>query len=175
MPKHIVKAGGFTGTPSSVVIDVYDDEAPAVLLATIPNANITRVAATDVYVCNLKTITPNIGLPEDGSLTEKFYTLIWRDDTGVKIIGDYAARGFLWAPDGSSREIRETPIYPSATVPSRGITQNVIDAGKPSYMKVELAPDLDFATPTLTYYLIFAYDSDGRVASRTPSLTPPSP
>lgn len=175
MPKHIIKAQGLLGTPSSVVIDVYDDENPGVLLATIPNANIQRIGATATYVCNLKTITPNISLPEDGSTAEKFYTLIWKDSTGIEIVGDYAARGAFGAADGSGKDVKETPIYPSTTVPSRGITQNVIDAGKPSYVKVEVAPDLDFATPASTYYRIFHYDAEGRVSSVIPSLSPPSP
>ena len=174
MPKQIIDAAGLFGTPASVQIEVYDEESPGALLATIPNVNIQQIAATDAYVCNLKTITPNIGLPEDGSATERRYMFVWKDNSLARIPSSYRASG-LAADQDARRWRRETPIYPSTTVPSRGITQNVIDAGKPSYIKVETAPDLDFASAPDLWYEVFVYDVQGRVASRTPSLTPPSP
>jgi hypothetical protein len=52
----------------------------------------------------------------------------------------------------------------------------VIAAGKPSYMKVELSPNIDdFTTPAFTYYEVFYYDTAGRVEKRQPSSTVPNP
>lgn len=172
MPKHIVKAAGLAGNEASVIIEVYDDENPGSILATIPHADIERVGLSNTYVCDLKALSVDIDLPEDGSLAEKFYTLIWKDDTGVDVVGDYQARGYIWPIGDKPREI---PIYPSTTVFSRGITQNVIDAGKPSYIRREYAPDGDFDNPALVDYEIFEYDAQGRVSKKTPSATPPAP
>lgn len=66
-----------------------------------------------------------------------------------------------------------TVVYASSTVPSRGITAQVIAARSPSYIKHEVK--LDGGSVVFTWYQVFYYDSAGRV-SRTPrTLTPPSP
>lgn len=174
MPKHVVHAGGLAGTPASVVCDVYDAESPGAVLATIPNSDIDQVGSSDIFACNLKLISVDIGLPEDGELVERLYILVFRDDVPIKVSQLYSATG-LGTGEAGAAGTRETPIYPSTTVFSRGITQNVIDAGKPSYIKVEIAPDGNFAAPARTFYWVFAYDEQGRVASKTYSDIPPSP
>ncbi len=175
MGSEIIRAGGFSGTPASIVIDVYDEANPGTLLATIPNGDISQIGSEDIWICDLRAITPNIGLPEDGAVEQKSFTFIWRDDAGTRLSHAHEVHGVDARLEVSRRYRRETPIYPSTTVPLRGITQNVIDAGLPSYVKVEVAADLDFATPPATYYDVYTYDSSGRIATRTPALTPPSP
>jgi hypothetical protein len=175
--KHIAIAGGLTTpNPTSVVVDVYSELGA--LLATIPNADVDRVGSTDVYLCDLRaaSVAGSLALPADGKHEEKTYLLIWRDDqsNAISAVERVSGTAGRLAIDRMFR--RETPVYPSTTVPSRGITAAVMAAGKPSYMKVELSPDIDdFSDPAFTYYEVFHYDDAARVEMREPSSTIPNP
>lgn len=176
--KHIALAGGLTGTPSSVTVDVYGEDDPSTKLATIPNGDVSRVGTTDVYQVDLRnnTVTASLLLPKDGEHLEKVFTLVWADDAPSSILSTERVSGVNTRQQLDRRFRKETPVYPSTTVPSRGITVAVISAGNPNYLKVEESPDPDdFSTPISTYFEVFAYDSQGRVSSKTPSTSVPSP
>ena len=175
--KHIAKAGGLTGTPTSVSIAVYDEDTPGSLLATIPNADIQRIGTEDVYQVDVRasSVAASLLLPKDGEHLVKVYTFVWTDDAANKTFTTERISGLDARTALDRRYRKETPVYPSTTDPSRGITSAVIAAGKPSYLKVEESPDPDdFSVPVATYYEIFAYDASGRVSSKTPSTTPPA-
>lgn len=172
---HYVKACGLTGTPSSVVADVYVDSAPGSILATIPNGDVDRIGTTDCYQADLATTGAAIGYPNDGDPTEKSYTVRFRDDaTNVVSLTEVVA-GIVGPDAKSGRCERATPIYAASPIPERGITQQVIAQGKPSYMKIDVDCSGAFSAPPVTYYEVFRYDGSARVESRTPSATVPSP
>lgn len=174
--QHIASAS-MTGTPASVTVDVYDASNPTAKLATIPNSDVKRVGTETTYTVDLRnnSVVSSLGLPADGSHEMKDFVLIWKDDVtsfavAERVLGT-ASRESL---DRTYR--KETPIYATAPVPTRGITQAVINDGKPSYIKVELSPNVDdFSSPAETYYEVFKYDSLGRVESKTPATAAPNP
>ena len=176
--KHIAKAGGLTGAPSSVNIDVYDEDTPGALLVNIPNADISQVGTTDVYQVDLRntSVTATLALPKDGEHKERAYTLVWKDDAANAKFATELVNGVASLRSVDRLFRRETAIYPTTTIPSRGITEAVRGAGKASHLVVDLSPDPDdFSTPAFTYYEILVYDGLGRASTRTPSTTPPNP
>ena len=68
-------------------------------------------------------------------------------------------------------------MYATAVIPSRGITQALINAGKVSYMKVEVDCSQAFSGGSIvkTYYRVFFYDTVGRVIDAKPQNTVPNP
>ncbi len=174
---HFAKACALTGTASSVVVDVYDDLSatnPTPILATISNASVKRMGATDCYRVDLSTVA-GIGYPGPGDPTERHYTLVFRDDAGSAIKITESVGGTAGPHPPSFRCARETPVYASVPIPSRGITSTVIANGNPNYVRVDVDCSLAFAGAEYTFYYVLAYDGSGRVASRTPSTTVPSP
>lgn len=167
-----VQAAGLIGSAGSVVVDVYDAAAPGALVATIPNGSVSRLGTSDTYQVNLAVIA-GIGYPAAGDPREKHYVLNFRDDASSSSWVSKTVLGLAGAHALSGRCERATPVYPDIPIPSRGVTQAVINAGKPSYVKIEVSAALDFETPDLTYYEVYRYDSSGRVLSRTPSTTIP--
>lgn len=172
---HISKACGLTGTDTSVVADVYADASPGLLLATIPNGDVTRIGTTDCYQVDLATTGAAISYPGPEDATEKGYTLIFRDDATNYVEATELVLGVAGADAKSGACEKVTPVYPTVSIPSRGITSQVIAQGKPNYMTVEVDCTLAFSAPPVTYYEVFAYDIQGRVEHRTPSATIPSP
>ena len=176
--KHIALAGGLTGTPSSVTVDVYGEADPSTKLATIPNGDVSQVGTTNVYQVDLRgtSVAASLLLPKDGEHLKKVYTLLWSDNAANEIVSQERVSGVSTRQQLDRRYRKETPVYPTTAVPSRGITSTVIAAGNPSYLKVEESNDPDdFSSPVGTYYEVFAYDTLGRVSSKTPSTTIPSP
>lgn len=171
---HFVKACGMAGTPSSVVVDVYSDLSPGSVLATIPNSEVTQIGTTSCFQANLATTAAAIGYPDASDPAEKHYTVVFRDDLLTEIYLTETVSG-LAGSEAYQMCARETPIYPTAPVPSRGITIQTIAQGKPSYFKVEIDCSGSFAAPPVVFYWTFDYDVDGRVSKKTPSASPPSP
>lgn len=172
-PDYFIKACGMTGTPSSVVVDVYDDANPGVLLATIPNVDVSPAGPTGCYLANLATTSATIGFPSAGSGDQKNYTLHWRDDAASSVLATETAFG-LAAVGGVSGFCEEpTFVYPIAPNLARGITQQVINGGGVDYAIIRVSCSRDFATPDFTYYEIYSYDTTARVSKRTPSITAP--
>jgi len=172
---HFVQACGLAGAPASVVVDVYDAAAPGSILATIPNGEVTRIGTTTCYQVNLATTAAAISYPSSSSPVQKSYVLNFRDDASGSV---WAAETVLGLPGGlaiSGRCEKATPVYAASPIPTRGLTQAVINAGKPSYMRIDVSCALAFGSPDATYYEIYAYDASGRLLSRTPSATMPSP
>ena len=184
MPAHAerlesqyAKACGLTGTDSSVVVDVYDDTSattPTPILATIPNGSVKRMGATDCYRINLATVG-GISYPANGDPTEKHYTLVFRDDAANVVEVSENVGGTIGPHPPSFICARETPVYPTISIPSRGITSTVIANGNPNYVKVDVDCTRLFAGAEWTFYYVLSYDGSGRVSARTPSLTVPSP
>lgn len=172
---EVAKACGLTGTEASVVVDVYDDASPGALLDTIPNGDVSRVGSTDCYQTDLAATGAAIGFPDGGDPLVQGYTLVFRDDAGNSVELTTQVHGLVGADAKSGRCEKATPVYASTSVPERGITAQVIEQGKPSYLKIDVACDLDFDTPSATYYEVMRYDAEGRVESRTPSGSVPSP
>ncbi|OFX03780.1 MAG: hypothetical protein A3E78_01860 [Alphaproteobacteria bacterium RIFCSPHIGHO2_12_FULL_63_12] len=171
------KACSLTGTAGSVVVDVYDDTSattPTPILATIPNGSVKRMGATDCYRINLATVG-GIGYPAKGDPTEKHYTLVFRDDAANEIKISESVGGTIGPHPPSFICARETPVYPTIAIPSRGITSTVIANGNPNYVKVDVDCTRLFAGAEWTFYYVLSYDGSGRVSARTPSLTVPSP
>lgn len=169
------KACGLTGTPSSVVVDVYHDAAPGSILATIPNAQVTRVGTLSCYFVDLATTTAAISYPTAVDGAGKDYTLVFRDDASNQVEVNAPVRGVV-GPNAKDLSCeRETPVYATVAIPERGITAQTIEQGKPSYIKVEVDCTRAFTSSPVTYYKVLKYNSLGRVESRTPSLTIPSP
>jgi hypothetical protein len=169
------KACGLAGTPSSVVVDVYDDASPSSLLATIPNAQVTRIGTLSCYFVDLATTTATISYPAAADGLGKDYTLVFRDDASNVVEVHAPVRGVV-GPNAKDLSCeKETPVYATVAIPERGLTAQVIEQGKPSYIKVEVDCTRAFTSPPVTYYKILQYNSFGRVESRTPSLTPPTP
>lgn len=171
---HYAKACGMTGTPSSVVVDVYNDASPGSILATIPNGQVSRFGTTDCYEVNLATTTAAIGYPDDDDPTAKHYTLRFRDDASNVVSLSETVHGLVGV-DAYEMCARETPVYPTVSIPSRGITTQVIAQGKPSYFQIDVDCSGAFTSPPVTFYWIFHYDVAGRVSKRVPSSSPPSP
>src|SRR3990167_5495178 len=99
-----------------------------------------------------------------------------------RLEGPYAQAGSLPGTAGplgphppSFIGARETPVYPTIAIPSRGITSTVIANGNPNYVKVDVDCTRLFAGAEWTFYYVLSYDGSGRVSARTPSLTVPSP
>jgi len=67
----------------------------------------------------------------------------------------------------------QTVVYPTAAIPSRGITQTVINRGNPSYIKHDVK--IDEASIVFTWYQVFYYDASARVEETRRSLTVPNP
>ena len=175
-PKQwFAKACGLSGTPTSVTVAVYADTAPGSLLATILNADVTRYGTTDCYTVDLAATVAAISFPAIGAAADKSYTLFWTDDAGGDTVSSETILGYPGASrmDGSCEH--EEVVYPTAVIPSRGITARVINGGKPSYSIIEVSCVKDFVTPDFTYYEVFYYDSVGRTLRREPSATIPSP
>ncbi len=171
------KACGLTGTAGSVVVDVYDDTSattPTPILATIPNGSMKRMGTTDCYRVNIAAAS-GIAYPAIGDPTEKHYTLVFRDDAANAIKVSESVGGTIGPHPPSYICARETPVYPTIAIPSRGITSTVIAAGNPNYVKVDVDCTRLFTGAEWTYYYVLSYDGSGRVAARTPSLTVPSP
>jgi hypothetical protein len=172
--KHIAGASGLTGAANSVTAVVYGEAGTS--LATIPNGDIQRVGTesayqVDLYACS---VAASLGLPKDASPEEKQYTLVWTDGAPSKVITRELVQGSRGRLELGAQVYRETVIYPSTTIPSRGITAQVISQEKPSYIQREYSKD-GFASIAFTVYEIFFYDSAGRVQRREPSATPPNP
>lgn len=171
------KACALTGTAGSVVVDVYDDlsaTTPTPILATVPNTSVKKMGTTDCYRIDLAAVS-GIGYPTKGDPTEKHYTLVFRDDAGNAVKTSESVGGTAGPHPISFICARETPVYPTVPVPSRGITSSVIAKGNPSHVKVDVDCTRLFAGAEYTFYYVLSYDLSGRVAARTPSLTPPSP
>ena len=177
--KHIVKAGGLTGTPGSVVIDVYGEDDPSTKLATVPNGDVQRVGTSNVYQCDLRasSVAAALLLPKDGEHLSQSYSLVWKSDApGNEIFGSTVVGGTQdrLAIDRMFRQ--ESLVYPSTPVPERGITLREVHGKRPSYVKVELFADpSDLSTPAATYFEVYHYNADGSVQKRAPSPTAPSP
>jgi hypothetical protein len=174
---QFAKACDLSGTPSSIVVDVYDDLSganPTPILHTVPNGNITRLGTTQCYRFDLSTES-GIGWPAKGDPTEHHYTLVWSDDATNIVQATESVGGTVGPPPVSFLCARETPIYPTVPVPGAGITSSVIAKGNPRAVKVDIDCTLGFSPPKYTFYYVLGYDSQGRVSSRTPSLTAPSP
>jgi hypothetical protein len=169
------KACGLTGTPSSVVVDVYVDTAPGSILATIPNAQVTRIGTLSCYMVDLATTTAPISYPTSADGLGKDYTLVFRDDAAHVVEVHAPVRGLV-GPNAKDLSCeKETPVYASVPIPVLGITAQTIEQGKPWYIRVEVDCTRAFTSPPVTYYKVLKYNSLGRVESRTPSLTPPTP
>lgn len=168
--QHFAEACGLTGTPTSVVVDVYDLAAPGSLLATILNAEVARVATTDCYGVDLATTTATISYPAPSLPTEKHYLLAFRDDAGNEA---FAVEQVLGVVDDFDACRRETAGYVTTPDLSRGITSQLIQQGVPSHWKIELDCTRQFTAPPVTYYWIFQYDPSGKVSLRDISPTPP--
>lgn len=174
--KEIIRAMITSAVPASVTIDVYEEDGN--LLDTIPNGDIVQVGALDLFQCDVRgsSVAGSLGLPKDGEHLSKDYTFVWNSSTGSPVFTSFRISGVQDRVALDRMFRKETPVYPSTTVPARGITSAVIFAGKPSYIKVELSPDIDdFGTPIFTYFEIFYYNAQGLVETRLPSSTPPSP
>lgn len=171
---HYVQGCGLAGTPGSVVVDVYNAASPGSVLATLPNAVVTRIGTSDCYQVNL-TGASGVGYPASGDPNEKHYVVNFRDDASTSVWVSETVMGLPGAQAIAGRCEKVTPVYASSPIPTRGITQAAINEGKPSYLRVDVACDLDFTTPDATYYETMIYDSSGRVSSRTPSPSPPAP
>ncbi len=172
---QFAKACTLTGTPGSVVVDVYDDLSgvnPTPILTTIPNGSIKRMGSTDCYRFDLSTVG-GIDWPAPGDPTEEHFTLVWRDDAGTEVMATESVGGVVGPAPTSFLCTRETPIYPTVPVPGAGITSTVIAKGNPRAVKVDVDCDLVFSPPDYTFFYLLEYDSQGRVSKRTPSLTAP--
>lgn len=167
---------GLTGTAGSIVADVYNAAAAGSLVATIPNGSFTRVAGTsDCYTANLAAAS-GISYPATNDATEKHYLVRARDDASNEVWVSATVVGTV----GSIGDVPEackkpTKVYATSPIPSRGITQTLINERRPSYVKVEVACDRDFASPDSTYYLHMYYDSTGRISYELPALVVPNP
>jgi len=170
---EVVAACDLSGTPSSVVADVYDALNPTSLLATIPNGEVKRAASTTCYTVDLAATAQAISFPAASNPAEKIYLVIFRDDASNERRAVAAVVGYAGAQDRSCE--RETPIYSSTPIPERGLTLALINAGHLSYMKIDVDCARAWSPPARTYYLIPTYNANGTVASWTPSLTIPSP
>jgi hypothetical protein len=170
-----VKACSILGTPSSVTVDVYDDDAPGSVLATILNADVNRYGTTDCYQVNLRTTSAAISFPPVGSAADTSYTLMWKDDAFSDIVTNEVVVGYPGAHRMDESCEEEHAEYSAVAIPSRGLTASMIAAGRPSYFTVKISCSKNFAAPDFTYYKIMYYDGSGRVDYRTPSDTPPSP
>ena len=172
---HYVQACGLAGTPASVVVDVYDAASPGSLLATISNGEVVRIGTTTCYQTNLSTTSAAISFPSASSPVQKSYVLHFRDDASGSA---WTAETVLGIPGGlaiSGRCEKASPVYAGSPIPGRGLTQAVINAGKPSYMRIDVSCTLDFGAPDATYYEVYSYDASGRLLARTPSSSAPSP
>jgi hypothetical protein len=87
LQKHVAKAGGLKGSPESVTVSVYREDAPQAMLAEIPARDIARIGLTDVYQVDLyrTTVSARLELPAPGQ-TARSYTLLWCDDGGNRAI-----------------------------------------------------------------------------------------
>jgi len=174
---HYVKACGLTGSPAAVVVDVYDDAAPGSILDTIMNADVDRIGTTDCYQVDLAATAAAIAYPAAGDSTPESYSLTFRDDSGNEVWLTEQVFGMVGALATDRSCERAIPVYPTATVPVRGITQQVIERGSPSYLSIEIDCSRQFTGGSITgtYYEVLRYDNQGRVESRTPGATAPSP
>lgn len=176
--KHVAFASGLTGTASSVTIDVYGEDDPTTKLATVPNGDIDQVGSESAYACDLRvsSVAASLGLPKDGEALLKRYLLVWKDD----VVNTVFTRETVDGQDGKGAFgnlfVRRTVVFPSTSVPSRGITPEVIKKGKPSYIKFEVSPTIgDYTSPSQTFYEVFYYDSSARVEKTEISTTVPNP
>jgi hypothetical protein len=174
--KHIAGASGLTGAANSVQVAVYGESSTSSPLATIPNGDISRIGTesayqVDLYACS---VASSLGLPKDASPEEKHYTLVWTDGAPSKVVTRELVQGSRGRLELGAQVVRETVVYPSTTVPTRGITAQVISQEKPSHIRREYSKDA-FSTIAFTVYEIFFYDAQGRVERREPSATPPNP
>jgi hypothetical protein len=169
-------ACGLSGTTTSIVADIYNALAAATLLATVPNGSFTRVSgAGDCYEFNLAAAS-GIAYPAAADAAEKHYVVKFRDNQANEVWATASVSGVA----GSSGDVpdrceKPTFIYANSPIGARGLTQSLINEGFPSYTRVEVACDGDFATPDATYYLIRYYDSTGRDYYTLPSSTVPNP
>lgn len=170
------KACGITGTPSSVVVDVYHDAAPGSVLATIPNGQVTRIGTLNCYMVDLATTTATITYPTAADGAGKDYTLVFRSDAAGQVVEVSAPVRGVVGPNAKDLSCeKETPVYSTVPIPDRGLTAQTIEQGKPSYIKVEVDCTRAFTSSPVIYYKVLEYNSLGRVESRTPSLSVPSP
>lgn len=172
---HFAQACGLAGSPASVVVDVYDAAAPGSILATIPNGEVARIGTTTCYQVNLATTAAAIAYPASSSPLQKSYVLSFRDNAGGAVWTSETVIGLPGALAISGRCEKATPVYAASPISGRGLTQAVINAGKPSYMRIDVSCTLDFGAPDATYYEVYSYDASGRLLARTPSSSAPSP
>lgn len=170
------QACGLTGTSSSIVADVYSKSAATALLATVPNGSMTRVAGTsDCYVFAISSAA-GIGYPIASDATEKHFLVKFRDDSANEVWDSVTVAGVA----GATGEIpdkckQETAFYANSPIPSRGLTQRLINEGLPSYIKIDVACDGDFTTPDASFFKVRYYDSTGRRFKEVPSSSAPNP
>jgi hypothetical protein len=171
-----VTACGLTGTAGSIVADVYNASAAGSLVATLPNGSFTRVAGTsDCYTTNLAAAA-GISYPTASDATEKHYLLKFRDDSANEVWASATVAGVAGATgEVPERCKKRTLFYANSPIPSRGITQGLINEGAPSYAKVDVACDGDFGTPDATYFEHFFYDSTRRAYLTQAAAAVPNP
>lgn len=173
-PSHPAPVCGLVGTPASVVVDVYDSVTGS-LLDTIANGEVIRFGSSDCFTVNLATTVATIGYPAPGSTSEKHYFMQFRDDGAITREREESIFGPVGFGRVSDECVRETAVYPTVVIPSRGIGQREISRGRPNYFQFDVACDRDFDAPDYTYYWVFSYDASGRSSVRFSDTAPPSP
>lgn len=169
---------GFKSAPTGVTVDVVNLATGATVADDVAATQISVDGEDSIFwEYDLSTVT---GYPTDCSFLT-YLVVFSPDGKDCSETGDPAGcASHVATVGGSGCNYADTcedsiPVYPTAIVPSRGITQRVINAGKPSYITIKVACDRDFANPDYTYYWVFEYDSAGRTSRRYASPTVPSP
>ncbi len=173
--KQVVTSGGLTGTATSVEVDVYDNDNPGVLLATIPNADVSEVGSgLGLFMVDLTNLSVSIGYPASTDPLEKSWTLVFKDDAANAIPTTASVSG-LPGPKQSSRQVeRRDPKYTTTPISARGISNSVINKGEPSYVHVRVSSSLNWTTPDYEYWEVLHYDANARVSSFIPQSTEPA-
>jgi len=166
--QHFVGCTGLTGSAASVNIDVYGPNG--VLIGNIVNAKIVRVAMTDTYLVDLRqsALGIDLALPLDG---DKIYDLVWKSDAPAAIHKLEKVQGLVQLYGEPQRD----PVYPSTTIPTRGITSTVIAQEKASYIRLLFSRTFEFESFDAELFLILYYDESGRLERSMPSTTAPNP
>lgn len=163
-----------TTTPAAVVVDVQDVAVGTQIGNNVAATRGTLDSANADYWCvDLDTVS---GFAPD--CDPKAYAVRFVPDAANCAAGQspqlcpeltVASGGAACWASGTD----QTVVYTATPIPSRGITQAVINRGNPSYIRHEVK--IDDGVTDFTFYQVYYYDTAGRVDHTTRTLVVPNP